>query len=388
MGNTKRLFSKMYTNFRKKFKNPFDFTGKVMPLNFSDETYLTCFCKLYPHLWDEIEKEYAFWKNKNSKIIQLGKKSRYNFPKPRNFVLNNSTHIRSKYRKEQRAGNILSQEERDSLYKKIFNENQKKLQTKQQNESKKMELKQEIEPEYIKEYVNLYFNERNVNQNSIDRKLEILREVAKYKSKRTIDFLQKVNSTEKNNNLRYQAFLLLQQMGEKVILRKNRKGKKKAMQISKPTAEDTPYSLMEKIYDDNLEKIKCFDIFLSHSSQDRVEVIELYKKLNNNKFHVYIDWVNDKYALKRELLSADTAKVIANRIEKSKALIYYHSEASLKSQWTPWEIGVFHGQGKKVYIYNPKNIEIPYFLQVYPTLLIKELDILVHENGNETKFQI
>jgi len=388
MGDTKRQFSKMYVDFAKRFKEPLGFIGKLMPIDFSDEKYLTCFRDLYPHLWNDIEKEYAFWKKKNEKVIQLGKKSRYNFPKPEKFILLKSIHIRSKYRKFHSNGTVLSQREQDELYQQLFEENQNKLNSQQQKQFKKLELTQEIEPKHIKTYINSYFEIQNLGQDSIDRKFEILREVAKYKSKETISFLQKVNAGEKNINLRNEAFSLLQQMGEKVILRRNAKGKKKETQTLKSMVEENPNTLIEKIYDDNLEQIKDFDIFLSHSSNDRNEVIQLYKKLNNSKFHIYIDWVNDRYALKRNLLSADTAKVIIQRLEKSKVLIYYHSEASLNSQWTPWEIGVFHGQGKNVYVYNPKNIELPCFLQVYPTLSIKGQDICVCEGGNKTKFKV
>ncbi len=80
--------------------------------------------------------------------------------------------------------------------------------------------------------------------------------------------------------------------------------------------EETPDILIEKIYDDNLEKIKDFDIVLSHSSNDRENVIHLYKLLNSQNLNVYIDWVNDKYALKRSLLNRNTANVVIQRLNK------------------------------------------------------------------------
>lgn len=152
--------------------------------------------------------------------------------------------------------------------------------------------------------------------------------------------------------------------------------------------EETPDYLIEKIYEDNLEQIKDFDVFLSHSSNDRKNVILLYKLLNSNHFHVYIDWVNDRYALKRNLLNKNTANVVVQRLNKSKVLIYFHSEESLKSQWTPWEIGYFQGNGKQVFIYNPKNLELPAFLQIYPTIHIRNSAIFVYDGENETIFKI
>jgi hypothetical protein len=146
--------------------------------------------------------------------------------------------------------------------------------------------------------------------------------------------------------------------------------------------------LIEKVYEENLEQIKDFDIFLSHSSSDRKNVILLYKNLNHQSFHVYIDWVNDKYALKRNLLNKNTANVIIQRLIKSKVLIYFHSEASLKSQWTPWEIGFFHGLGKQIFVFNPNKIELPSFLQVYTTLHFNDSDFFVNIDGQQTKFKI
>lgn len=388
MGATARQFQNMFTNFSKKFKKPFDLIGQLMPLNFSDDQFLKKFEELYEYLWIEIEVEYAFWKKKNEKVIEVGKKSRYNFPKPENFVLLKSNGIRSKYRLNHKKGMIISREEQNVLYEQIKNMNSVKLEAKRRKISEKLELTQEIEPKYIQDYINKYFEIRYTGQDSVNQKIEIIREISKYKSENIVHFLQKINAVEKNISLRREAFVVLQKLNEKVILRRNSKGKKKESQITEYMIEETPDILIEKIYDDNLEKIKDFDIFLSHSSNDRVNVIHLYKLLNSQNFHVYIDWVNDKYALKRNLLNRNTANVVIQRLNKSKVLIYFHSEASLKSQWTPWEIGYFQALGKRVFVYNPEKLELPTFLQIYPNLHIKDSFIFINSDENEIQFKI
>ncbi|MFD1631106.1 TIR domain-containing protein [Pseudopedobacter beijingensis] len=362
--------------------------GKLMPMGFNDDTFLKCFKELYEYLWIEIESEYAFWKKKNEKLIIVGKKSRYNFPKPEKFILLKSVHVRAKYRFNHSNGVILSNAEQITLYDQLLDENKIKLEAKRKKLFEKLELVQEIEPKYIQEYINSYFKIRHTGQNSIDRKIEIIREVSKYKSDKTIDFFQKINAGERNISLRREAFTVLQQLNEKVILRRNPKGKKKESQTMKYLIEETPDYLIEKIYEDNLEQIKDFDVFLSHSSNDRKNVVLLYKLLNKNHFHVYIDWVNDKYALKRNLLNKNTANVVVQRLNKSKVLIYFHSEESLKSQWTPWEVGYFQGIGKQVFVYNPKNLELPTFLQIYPAIHIRNSTIFVYDGKNETMFKI
>lgn len=388
MGKTERQFNAMLIDFSKKFKKPFYSVGNLMPMNFSDDEYLKYFHILYEYLWIDIEREYLFWKKKNERVLQLGKKSRYNFPKPHTFILKKSVHVRAKFRYNHRNEIIITKEEQGELYKQLLNDNQIKLESKNQKQFDKLQLVQEVEPRFIQEYINKYFQIKYTNQNSIDKKFEIIREVAKYKSDKTVDFLQKINAVESNISLRREAFTFLQQLNEKVILRRNRKGIKKESEIVRYMVDDTPDNLIEKVYEDNLEQIKDFDIFLSHSSSDRENVIHLYKNLNNQNFHVYIDWVNDKYALKRNLLNKNTANVIIQRLIKSKVLIYFHSKDSLNSQWTPWEIGFFHGLGKQIFIFNPNNLELPSFLQVYSTLQFDDSELYVNIDGNQTIFKI
>jgi hypothetical protein len=386
MGKTERQFNAMLIDFSKKFKKPFYSVGNLMPMNFSDDEYLKYFHILYEYLWIDIEREYLFWKKKNERVLQLGKKSRYNFPKPHTFILKKSVHARAKFRYNHRNEIIITKVEQGELYKQLLHDNQIKLESNNQKQFDKLQLVQEVEPRFIQEYINKYFQIKYTDQNSIDKKFKIIREVAKYKSNKTVDFLQKINAVESNISLRREAFTFLQQLNEKVILRRNRKGNKKESEIVRYMVDDTPDNLIEKLYEDNLEQIKDFDIFLSHSSSDRENVIHLYKNLNNQNFHVYIDWVNDKYALKRNLLNKNTANVIIQRLIKSKVLIYFHSEDSLNSQWTPWEIGYFYGLGKQIFIYNPNNLELPSFLQIYSTLHFEDSVFYISNENKRTKF--
>ena len=87
--------------------------------------------------------------------------------------------------------------------------------------------------------------------------------------------------------------------------------------------------------------------------------------------NVYVDWVSDRNALKRELTNANTAKTIIERLKSSKAFLYIHTEASQNSKWTPWEIGFFHALKGKICIYNPDNIEKTPYLEIYSTAVLE-----------------
>ena len=81
------------------------------------------------------------------------------------------------------------------------------------------------------------------------------------------------------------------------------------------------------------------------------QIIELYKKINMKGYVAYIDWVNDKYDLKREWCNALTSEILKLRIQQSKIFILVLTNSTFQSQWCPWELGYADAIGKKIYIY-------------------------------------
>ena len=132
---------------------------------------------------------------------------------------------------------------------------------------------------------------------------------------------------------------------------------------------------MQRLYVDELEKLKEFDLFLSHNSQDEGRIVEIYKELNTIGLVAYIDWVNDKYDLKRQWCNASTARVIKERIRQSKVFVIYLSERMLSSQWCPWELGYADALGKNICVYEEKDINnpIPQLYSAYPRLCMEKI---------------
>lgn len=56
----------MYIDYKKKFKKPIQQIAVLMPENFTDEYFVNTFVRLYPDLWDDLEKQYQYWHNKNN----------------------------------------------------------------------------------------------------------------------------------------------------------------------------------------------------------------------------------------------------------------------------------------------------------------------------------
>lgn len=48
--------------------------------------------------------------------------------------------------------------------------------------------------------------------------------------------------------------------------------------------ESSPEILMKRLYVDELEKIKEFDVFISHNAEDENIIVEFYKKLNQRGY--------------------------------------------------------------------------------------------------------
>ncbi len=261
-----------------------------------------------------------------------------------------------------------------------------KLQERKRKLQENLKYVQTVTPSYSNYYIQTYFQVRHTNPVDVDTRYAILVEASKYKSQKTIEFLHKVNATERNFHLRNFAFLTLQRFGiQEVHLRANRKGKAGYDLI--PTPINTPDDLICFIYNSQLEQMKNFDLFLSHSSLDSELLLDLKAILNHSDINIYVDWVNDRDALKREFTNVNTAQAIIERLKSSKALLYVHTDACQNSRWTPWELGFFHALKNKICVYNPNNIEIAPYLEIYPIAFIEDKKFFVRTGGETVELK-
>ena len=92
----------------------------------------------------------------------------------------------------------------------------------------------------------------------------------------------------------------------------------------------------------DLNEYKEFDIFLSHSYDDRKIIPALKRQLELLGYSVYVDWINDKL-MSRQNVTPKTAEILQKRMKQSKSLFYATSENTSNSKWMPWELGYFDG---------------------------------------------
>ncbi|KAA6301318.1 MAG: hypothetical protein EZS26_002515 [Candidatus Ordinivivax streblomastigis] len=386
MGRTKRKYNHELILFQKTLKKPLANVASVMPVGFSDLMFYSEFKSLYSYIWEDICAKSKEYNRMDEGLVRKGFPKRYYFPSPNNYLKKISAPQINKTRKLHLSPSFVIDEEK----RKIIRENLQKdciqkVATRNNKLQENLTYIQFTTPEYSDYYIDAYFKSKKSNPIDVDTRYAVLMEASKYKSPATIKFLHRVNASERNFNLRNFAFLTLQNFGIKEVrLRKNRKGKKRPGDTVAPLKIETPDDLLDFIYNSQLEQTKMYDLFLSHSSLDSALLLEMKAVLNSDDINVYVDWVSDRNSLKRELTNVNTAKVIIERLNSSKALLYIHTSASLYSKWTPWELGYFHALKNKICVYYPEMIEeIPPYLEIYPTVSLMEGRFFVKDDSGK-----
>lgn len=105
------------------------------------------------------------------------------------------------------------------------------------------------------------------------------------------------------------------------------------------------------------QKIKHFDLFISHSSKDSKQVQVLINYLNTIGKNVYCDWISDSDYLKRNLVRQATLNVIEKRLQQSKAVLFVDSPYLTKSVWCKYELNYFSELNRPIYQINISDIE-------------------------------
>lgn len=275
----------------------------------------------------------------------------------------------------------MNYEDRKKRADKIRKKSLEKLKSQFEKRKKELNYIQEIDPPYLYYYRKKFFKTHDLHE-----RLEIIRELSKYNSKNVHKFFYAINGHVRNQSLKIEIQSYFQSLSLPFKLSRKKKGKKNFIDNEIVTNKKGPEELRKRLYIDDLERIKRFDIFLSHNSLDEDKIITFYKKLNKSGQVIYIDWISDKYDLKREYYNASTVNIIKERIKQSDVFVLYFSKNTLNSQWSSWELGYADAIGKKICIYFPEKIDraiIPKFYFTYPKLIFsKDMLIKKDEHSN------
>lgn len=228
---------------------------------------------------------------------------------------------------------------------------------------------QQVTPDFIDKLIGLY-ERKNTSQKD---RMYILLELKKYYNHTVINFFFKLNDTELNSQLRWDAFYHLQSFNYAPRARrqkymsvhtKNKKRKQYLKNVYPYETYDipeTPQELEYRIDNSKEQLLKEYDYFISHSSKDSVSVQSLIVAENQQKKNVFCDWINDVDYLKRHLVCDATLKVIERRMEQSRALIFVESENSRNSIWCKYELNYFNELKKPIFTITKENIDAGVF---------------------------
>ena len=218
------------------------------------------------------------------------------------------------------------------------------IEKRQRKINQNTKLQQQIDPGFLDALIYSYYRRNN----TINDKIEIFKEIQKYNCNKTVTFFRKLNDSERNDEIRNLAFQHLQKTGHYVKLRKKFKGKKKQYYTEKDTFFGTPELLLEKLQKASLtQRVKHFDLFISHSSKDIEIVNKIVNLANVIGLNCYVDWLSDDNFLKRSMVSEYTREVLKFRLSQSKKLLYLSSSNSRKSPWVIFELDYFQNTVKR-----------------------------------------
>lgn len=224
---------------------------------------------------------------------------------------------------------------------------------------------QRVTPIYLDKLIGLYERKRTTQKD----KVYILLELKKYYSEKIINFFLKVNDTEINYQLRWEAFYHLQSFNFNPRARRQKymqvhtKNKKRKKYLKEVYAKEkfniplNPDELEYRIKNGREQQLKEFDFFISHSSKDGKAVQKLITYQNENGKNIFCDWINDSDYLKRNLLCKATLNVIELRLQQSKNLIFVESENSKNSVWCKYELNYYSELDRPIYYITKEDIE-------------------------------
>lgn len=364
-GVTKHIFDHEIRDIVTMWNNQLKFIQTVLPSNYTDDDIVSSMKHYYPHEWNSVEFKYSYYLAKDKYIKKHFGKIRYGMQKPeillQSVVLYKQI-VSPEYRKV--YSNNYSEEKYQIAVNELFGERKPKIDKVNQKIEKALAKTQQVTPSFIDQLIGLYERINTIQK----EKMYILLELKKYYSPKIIQFFFKLNDTELNKQLRWEAFYHLQGFNYQPRARKqkymhvhtNNAKRKEFLKDVYPnqtyTIPQNPYELEYRIENSKEQKLKEYDFFISHSSKDSFSVQELIRFENQQGKNIFCDWINDVDYLKRHLVCAATLNVIEKRLEQSEALIFVASDNSMDSIWCKYELNYFTELEKPMFIIEKEDI--------------------------------
>jgi hypothetical protein len=365
-GVTKHIYDHEIRDIMTMWNNQIKSIQLVLSKYYTEVDIVFALKHYYPHEWNSVEFKYSYYQTKDKYLNNHFGKIRYCMKKPEILLLEVSMYkkiVLHEYLKT--YSDNYTEKERALAEEKLWTKRKLKIEKTDQKIEKALIKTQQVTPSFIDQLLGLY-ERKNTSQKD---KMYILLELKKYYSPKIVQFFFKLNDTELNKQLREETFHHLQSFNYQPRARrqkymqvhtksaKRKKFLKDVYPYQTYTIPQNPNELEYRIENSKDQKLKEFDYFISHSSNDSVSVQELIRAENQQGKNVFCDWINDVDYLKRHLLCNATLKVIEKRLEQSKALIFVWSENSLNSIWCKYELNYFGELNKPMHTIRIEDID-------------------------------
>ena len=363
-GKAKIKFDKELFGLKLELRRKVEDLCGVLPFSATYDEFYKYFVLCYEDWVEYFYSFKGFYDKKDKHLASIKNKTRYKCPSLKVLLSFHYNKWKLKTSGKSEASDILDNKHYQlQNFIKECNDEIRKHYYKQSN---KEEIIQFVCPRFVQKMMGLYSRYRTKHSGNLNLRMQVLKEVAKYKSKETIAFLYAVNESEPDVGIRYVALQALQRFGVYCRFRGVQKKLRKDDDHVKAQVIDNPDDLNRIIENDIVESMKRYNIFISHSTKDRSFLIELVHNINKQGKNVYVDWMEDIEALQRSKSNAQTAAVIKHRIDSSDVVLCIKTKGALSSEWVPWELGYADGIGKSIFVMDiDGDVPVPAYMQLY-----------------------
>lgn len=377
-GVAKRKFDKELFDLKIEFKRNIKQICCFLPYSTTYDEFYQYFVLCHEDRVEFFSSFKQFYDSKDKHLSSKKNRSRYNCPDLENLLVYYFYTWQNKYSGRLETRDIIEAKHHhlNDYIKKCRAEVRKRY----YKQSNKQEIIQFTCPRFIQQIMGLYYSYRTKHSGNLNLRMQVLKEIAKYKSKETIAFLYAVNESEPEVSIRYEALQALQRFCVYCRFRSVQKRLRTDDVHVKAQVIDSPEDLNRIIDNDIIESMKRYNIFISHSTKDRNFLIDLVHDINKQGKNVYVDWMEDIEALQRSKTNAQTASVIKHRIDSSDVVLCIKTEGALSSEWVPWELGYADGIGKPIFIMDiDGDIPMPAYMQLYQPVRFQDGHIEVND---------
>ena len=366
MGVTKRIYEHEIRDIKSMWISELKKVQEILPKVYNENDIIKLLKEFYPYEWKSVDFKYNYYKIKDKYLLNAGKKLRYKMLEP-DRLIKTLPLFKKMLTKEYKEKYSKTFDEEKLRYKReeMLKNRQFKIKRVDEKIEKALSKTQRVTPIYLDKLIGLYERKRTTQKD----KVYILLELKKYYSEKIINFFLKVNDTEINYQLRWEAFYRLQSFNFNPRARRQKyiqvhtKNKKRKKYLKEVYAKEkfniplNPDELEYRIKNGREQQLKEFDFFISHSSKDGKAVQKLITYQNENGKNIFCDWINDSDYLKRNLLCKATLNVIELRLQQSKNLIFVESENSKNSVWCKYELNYYSELDRPIYYITKEDIE-------------------------------